>query len=253
MTLSGDGRLLASGSVDGTVRLWAAASGQLLAALHGHTGATRVVAFSRDGRLLASGGDDGRVRLYDAGSGRPLATLRGHTGGIRGVALSADGHLLASGGEDCLVRLWPLTGVADREGMPGMQAEASMGRPLAALQGHTGMVYGVALSADGGLLASGGADGTVRLWDAGSGACLHTLQGHTDMVWGVALSGDGQLAASGGADGTVRLWDVRDGVCLHMLRGERSYDGLDITGLTGVTAGQRAALLALGALDRARG
>src|SRR6266851_4670662 len=228
------GRLLASGGVDGTVRLWEAGSGQLLAALHGHTGATRVVAFSRDGRLLASGGDDGTVQLYDAGTGRPVASLRGHTGGIRGVALSADGHLLASGGDDSLVRLW----------------EASTGRPLAALQGHTGIVYGVALSADGRLLASGGADGTVRLWDAGSGACLHTLRGHTDMVWGVALSGDGQLAASGGADGTVRLWDVRDGACLHTLRGERGYDRLDITGLTGVTAGQRAALLALGALER---
>ena len=81
---------------------------------------------------------------------------------------------------------------------------------------------------------------------------LRRLQGHTDMVWGVALSGDGQLAASGGADGTVRLWDVRDGTCLHTLRGERSYDRLDITGLTGVTAAQRAALLALGALDGAR-
>jgi WD40 repeat protein len=90
----------------------------------------------------------------------------------------------------------------------------------------------------------------VRLWEVRDGACLHTLRGHTDMVWGVALSGDGQLAASGGADGTVRLWDVHDGACLHTLRAERSYDRLDITGLTGVTAGQRAALLALGALDQ---
>src|SRR5258708_14880767 len=76
------------------------------------------------------------------------------------------------------------------------------------------------------------------------------MHGHTGPVAGVALSGDGQLLASGGADGMVRLWEVRSGACLHTLWGDRRYERLDITGLTGVTTAQRAALLSLGGTRR---
>ena len=83
MALSADGRLLASGSLDGTIRLWETPSGRLLATLQGHTSGIRGVALSADARLLASGSWDGTIRLWEAPSERLLATLQGDTSGIR--------------------------------------------------------------------------------------------------------------------------------------------------------------------------
>jgi WD40 repeat protein/transcriptional regulator with XRE-family HTH domain len=237
VALSADGRLLVGGSEDGTLRLWEAPGGRLLATLHGHTGGARGVALSADGQLVASGSEDGTVRLWEAPGGRLLATLHGHTGGVRGVALSADGQLVASGGRDGTVRLWEVPG----------------GRLVATLEGHTRQVWGVALSADGRVLASASSDGMVQLWEVPSGRPLATLHGHNAPVYDVALAADGRLLACGGEDGTIRLWEPRaasGGALLHTLRRDRRYERLDITGLTGVTAAQRAALLALGAVER---
>jgi WD40 repeat protein len=159
------------------------------------------------------------VRLWEAETGRPVATLQGHTGAVRSVALSADGQLLASGTLDGKVRLGPLTGVAEREGLHGMQAEASIGRPVVTLQTHASMVYGVALSADGELVASGGGEGKVRVWETSTGRPLATIRGHSGMAWGVALSTDGRVVASGGEDRMVRLREAHTGQPLAALRG----------------------------------
>jgi WD40 repeat protein len=233
VAFSADGRLLASGGADGKALLWEVPSGRLVTSLDGHTNAVRAVALSVDGRLLASGGADGTVRLWEIPNGRSVAMLDGHGGGVWSVAIVANGRLLASGSDDATVRLWAVPS----------------GRLLATLHGHTSTVRRVAASADGRLLASGSADGTLRLWELPGGRSLGVIHGHTSTVYGVGLSDDGRLAASGSGDGSVRLWETAAGTCVGTLRNDPCYERMDITGMTGVTAAQHAALLALGAVE----
>jgi WD40 repeat protein len=92
--------------LDGTARVWDAASGKELAVCRGHTRQVESVAFSPDGSRLATASDDQTARLWDAESGKELAVLRGHEGPVRSVAFSPDAARLATTSSDGTARLW---------------------------------------------------------------------------------------------------------------------------------------------------
>src|SRR6185437_2267709 len=99
---------------------------------------------------------------------------------------------------------------------------ASSSRPLSESRGHSGAVRSVALSADGQVLASGGLDGTIRLWAPASGQLQATLGDQRYGIWGVSVSPAGRLVASASFDGTTRLWQTNTGLPLVTLQGHSS-------------------------------
>ena len=195
------GGTLASGSRDGTVKLWEVGSGKLLRTLEGQRADVRSVAFDPKGGMLASGAEDGTVKLWETRSGWLLRTLKGHGGGITGVAFDPQRGLLASGSRDNTVKLW----------------EARSGKLLRTLEGHD-WVQSVAFDPQGVTLASAHPSGTVSLWKARTGKLLRTLKGHQKGSPTVEFDPRGGTLASGSYDNTVKLWEV-DGKLLHTLEG----------------------------------
>ena len=227
VAFSPDGKMLASGSHDETVRLWRVSDGSLLRTLEGHTAAVSNVAFSPDGQTLASGAQDHTVRLWRVSDGALLHTLEGHAHAVTSVAFSPDGQALASGAQDHTVRLW----------------RTSDGALLRTLEGHASGVTSVAFAPDGQTLATGALDRTARLWRTSDGAILCSLEQDGGSFGGVsvAYSPDGQTLATGAfAYGqTLRLWRVSDEEMLRSARGDGyasltySPDGQSLAAVTG--------------------
>ena len=203
LTFSPDGEKLATGDVDGKIRLWQVADGKQLLTIQGHQTWVWAIGFSPDGRVLASCSEDSTIRLWDTASGQCLKILQGQVSGVRSISFSPNGQILASGAEDSTIHLWDITS----------------GQCLKTLQGETGRVFSISFSPNGREIASGGDDRTIRLWNIADGQCLKVLHGHTEWIWSISFSPNGQEIASGGDDRTIRLWNIADGQCLKVLHG----------------------------------
>jgi WD40 repeat protein len=234
ITFSLDGTLLASSGVDRVVRLWDVRTGQCLREIAPGVNWTPSVAFSPKDLRLASGSADGIVKIWDADSSQCLQTLTGHKRQVQTLAFIPSGGQLASGSDDGTVKLWDL----------------QTGQCLQTLQGHTHAVISVSVHPQGNLLASGSQDRTLKLWDLQQGASIKTLQGHTSPICSVTFDPEGHLLVSSSEDGTIRLWNIHTGECLKVLQADRPYEGMDISGVTGLSEAQKVSLRVLGAIEQ---
>lgn len=201
VAFSPDGKFIASGGVDNSLKLWSLEGGAAIKTFKGHRNFVNSVAFSPDGGKLASASEDGTVKLWDREGGACLNTLRGHRDSVWSVAFFPDGERLASGSTDGTIKLW----------------KAAARTPYKTISGHSGYVYSVAISPDGKYLASGSAGSAVKVWDAESGVRKLTLEGHSGAVNSVAFSRTGEFLVSGSDDGSVKIWRISDGLCLKTL------------------------------------
>jgi WD40 repeat protein/serine/threonine protein kinase len=278
VALSPDGRRLAGGSEDGTVKVWDARTGRETLTLRGHEHEVLSVVFSPDGQRLASAtgnpfwgaAQTGEVKVWDAATGQESLTLR-HADGGPSVAFSPDGRRLASGGRDD-VKVWDaqtgqeiltlhgagwrVTFSPDGKRLAGGDVDgrvkvwdAATGREtltLVAPSWLTGLVF----SPDGKRLAGCKGDpffnprrqGTVTVWDAATGRETLTLEVPGGSVWGVAFRPDGKRLAGGIVDGTVKVWDVGTGQETLALKAHAS-------GVTGVVFSPDGQRLASGSQD----
>jgi WD40 repeat protein len=236
VAFSPDGKKLAAGFGDNSVRIWEVDTGKVVHRLAGHSEGVRAVAFAGDGKTLASGGGDQTIRLWDVATGKQTKQLQGHSQ-VNCLAFSADGATLISGSADGYVHVW----------------QTATGTELRIIEAHKADVHSVALSGDGKLLASAGFDKVIRLWDMTPamnpqfGPVLwagipwgqrpgfvpivqaieflrlnrevRQLEGHQGEIKCVVFSPDSKTLVSGSLDQTIRFWDVGTGKGIRQAEG----------------------------------
>lgn len=200
LALSPDGKQLAAGGCDRTVRIWNVAEGatkaKLQQSIENHADWVLGVTFSPDGKKLISAGRDKLAKVWDIEKKESIQSIPEHQAIVYSVAIKPDGTAGFSVGADKQIRHWRIGGD---------------GKQLRTGGGHGDEIFKIALTPDGKTLATSSADKSVRLWESEKLANQKTLTGLTDFVYAIAFSPDGKRIAAGGYDGKVQIWTVADG------------------------------------------
>ncbi|MBD2576110.1 WD40 repeat domain-containing protein [Oscillatoria sp. FACHB-1406] len=203
ISFSPDGKTLASGSSDNTIKLWNIETGKEIRALNGHSESVISISFSPDGKTLASGSRDKTIKLWNIETGTVIRTLNGHNSPVISVSFSPDGKTLASSSDDQTIKLWNI----------------ETGTVIRTLNGHNSPVSSISFSLDGKTLASGSSDNTIKLWNIETGKEIRALNGHSESVISISFSPDGKTLASGSDDKTIKLWNIETGTVIRTLNG----------------------------------
>jgi WD40 repeat protein len=194
------GTVAAALSVDGVEVIFAGSAGEIRFwdRPHGTTvsgsvpARFRALTLTPDRTEIVFGGMGGAVWVADRDSNALVEAPTVHKSGVTAIAVTPDGSWIISGSEDGAIHIW----------------DRATGGTIV-LTGHDSAVWSVAVAPDGDRIVSGGQDGTVRVWDLAGGQPIETFVGHTGEVYSVAVDGSGIV--SGGADGTVRRWEELSG------------------------------------------
>jgi guanine nucleotide-binding protein subunit beta-2-like 1 protein len=193
IVISSDGQFALSGSWDATLRLWELNYGTTTRRFVGHTKDVLSVAFSADNRQIVSGSRDKTIKLWNTlGECKYTIDEQGHTEWVSCVRFSPNiqNPIIVSAGWDKLVKVWNLTNCKLRTN----------------LVGHTGYVNTVTVSPDGSLCASGGKDGTARLWDLNEGKHLYSLDAG-DIIHSLVFSPTRYWLCAATQSG-IKIWDL---------------------------------------------
>jgi WD40 repeat protein len=203
LALAPDGQMIVTGSADKTVRLVNFDNGQAVRQWPAKTAAINTVAVNANKTTVAAGDAEGRVFVWNVADSKLLKEFAAHNGPVTTVAINPQNTQLLTAGKDGAVKIWTLP-------VPGKKPTPADDKPIKELAAHTGGVTGAAFHNNGTQVLTGGADKTVKVWDANTGKPLQTVGPLADSIGAVAFNREcTQFSAAAGKQ--VKVWNAADG------------------------------------------